>query len=84
MGPRKTSATFGQTRWRAGYRCDEVDAFVRVVEDALRSPTPRISSSDVARQRFTPVRLMLGYDPDDVDVYLDRAAQQLTQREQSG
>jgi DivIVA domain-containing protein len=71
---------FRPTRWRAGYRPEEVDAFVDVVEDALRSPTPRVSASDVSQHRFTPVRLMAGYDPDDVDAYLDKVQRELDQR----
>jgi DivIVA domain-containing protein len=51
-----------------------------VVEDALRSPNPRVSAADVAGHRFTPVRLMTGYDPDDVDHYLDEAQQRLRER----
>lgn len=71
---------FRQTRWRAGYNPDEVDGFVEAVDDALRSPTPRLSARDVARTRFTPVMLMTGYHMGDVDDYLDRAQRQLGAR----
>jgi DivIVA domain-containing protein len=73
---------FRQTRWRAGYSPGEVDEFVTVVEDALRSPTPpRVSASEIAQHRFTPVRMMPGYDPDEVDDYLDVAERRLRERE---
>jgi DivIVA domain-containing protein len=71
---------FRQTRWRAGYRPDEVDAFVARVEQALQSSSPSLSAADVAAHRFTPVRLMTGYHPDDVDDYLHQAQQQLAER----
>jgi DivIVA domain-containing protein len=72
---------FRQTRWRAGYKPDEVDGFVESVDDALRSPAPRVSATDVARSRFTPVLLMRGYHMGDVDEYLDQAACALIARE---
>jgi DivIVA domain-containing protein len=71
---------FRQTRWRAGYKPDEVDGFVEMVDDALRSPTPRLSAADVAGSRFTPVLLMPGYHMGDVDHYLDLAQRQLRER----
>ena len=73
---------FRQTLWRAGYKPDEVDGFVEVVDDALRSPTPRLSAADVARSRFTPVVLMSGYHMGDVDDFLEDAERQLTMRAQ--
>jgi DivIVA domain-containing protein len=73
---------FRQTRWRAGYKPDEVDGFVEVVDDALRSPTPMLSATDVARSRFTPVVLMSGYHMGDVDEYLEDAERLLTVRAQ--
>ena len=75
---------FRQTRFRAGYAVDEVDAFVEVVEDALRSPTPRLGASDVAWQRFTPVVMKSGYRMDDVDDYLTEAEHRLSERGHEG
>jgi DivIVA domain-containing protein len=72
---------FRQTRFRAGYDPDEVDAFVEAVADSLRSPIPRLDASDVAWQRFSSVILKRGYDRDDVDDYLSEAEHLLGQRE---
>lgn len=72
---------FRRTRLRPGYRPDEVKAFVESVEDALRSPTPRMSGADVAWQRFTPVLLRSGFHKDDVDLYLTEAEHRLYERE---
>ena len=71
---------FRQTRWRAGYKPDEVDGFVEAVDDAMRSPTPRLSASDVAGSRFTPVMFMPGYHMGDVDEFLARAERRLVER----
>ena len=70
-----------QTRFRAGYAADEVESFVRAVEDALRSPASLLDASDVARKRFSPVVLKPGYRMDDVDDYLDGAVRLLRERE---
>jgi DivIVA domain-containing protein len=66
---------------RPGYRPDEVNAFVESVEDALRSPTPLMTASEVAWHRFTPVGLKSGYHMDDVDHYLTEAEHLLHERE---
>jgi len=71
---------FRQTKWRAGYKPEEVDGFVEVVDDALRSPNPRLSATAIARSRFTPVVFMSGYHMGDVDDYLENAERQLTVR----
>jgi len=76
-----TGFRFRQTRWPAGYSVEEVDRFVAVVEDALASEVPRISSTDIATRRFTPVQLKPGYDMDEVDQYLERARLRLRDRE---
>ncbi len=75
---------FRPTRLRAGYATDEVELFIEAVEDALRSPTPRLHSEDVAEQRFTPVVLKTGYRMDDVDDYLTEAEHLLREREIAG
>jgi DivIVA domain-containing protein len=79
-----TPVHFRHTRWRSGYDPGQVDEFVETVEDALRSPTPLLTSAEVARQRFTPVLLKPGYDMDDVDDYLADAEHRLTARERLG
>jgi DivIVA domain-containing protein len=71
---------FRPTLFRPGYDAGEVDTFMQVVEDAMRSPAPRVSADDVARQRFTPVLLKPGYRMDDVDAYLAEAERQLGER----
>ena len=75
-----TDVRLRPTRLRTGYAADEVDAFIEAVEDALRSPTPRLGASDVAWQRFTPVMLRSGYRRDDVDDYLTEAEHLLSER----
>jgi DivIVA domain-containing protein len=77
-----TDRAFRQTRFRGGYAPDEVDVFIDAVEDALRSPTPRLGATDVAEQGFTPVLFKTGYHIGDVDDYLSEAEQLLNEREQ--
>jgi DivIVA domain-containing protein len=72
---------FRQTRWRSGYSPQEVDDFVAKVENALRSPAPQLSATDVAQSRFTPVQLKPGYHMDDVDHYLEKAQQKLSEQD---
>ena len=76
-----TITAFRPTRFRPGYSRDEVEEFIEAVEDALRSWTPRVSSGEVAWQRFTPVMLKPGYHMDDVDGYLTEAEHRLQDRE---
>ncbi|HWL95747.1 MAG TPA: DivIVA domain-containing protein [Nocardioidaceae bacterium] len=76
-----TDRTFRHTRFGAGYATEEVDVFIDAVEDALRSPTPRLGSTDVARQMFTPVLFKPGYHMGDVDDYLSEAEHLLSERE---
>jgi len=75
------STRLRRTLWRTGYSAEEVDAFIAEVEIALFSPDPRVSASDVARQRFTEVRRWPGYDIQDVDRYLVEAEQRLSEAE---
>jgi DivIVA domain-containing protein len=70
------------TRFRAGYAAEEVEPFVAEVEDALRSPQPRLEAEDVAGKRFIPVVLRHGYRMDDVDGYLDHAEHVLRERQE--
>ena len=81
MARTPTGVRFRQTRWPAGYRVEEVDRFVALVEDALASVVPDIRSADIARCRFTPVQLKPGYDMDEVDAYLEQARRRLSDRE---
>lgn len=75
------STDFRRTRWRPGYSALEVDAFIAEVEIALFSPEPRVSASDVARQRFTEVQRGPGYDMGDVDWYLTKVERVLSEAE---
>jgi DivIVA domain-containing protein len=72
--------TFRLTRFRTGYATDEVDHFVDAVQDALRSPHPRVGCLDIARQRFRAVMLRTGYHRGDVDAYLSEAEHLLSER----
>jgi DivIVA domain-containing protein len=78
------TADFRTTRVRAGYDAGEVDAFIETVEEALRSLVPRITSEEVARQRFRTAVLKPGYHKDDVDVYLTEAEHRLGELERWG
>jgi DivIVA domain-containing protein len=72
------------TRFRSGYAADEVEPFLAVVQDALRSPRPRLRAGDVAERRFTPVILKPGYRMDDVDDYLTEVEHLLSERGPGG
>jgi DivIVA domain-containing protein len=75
---------FRNTRLRAGYAIDEVDQFVEVVEEALRSESPRLDAAEVAEQQFSQVKFKPGYRTEDVDSYLGQAERWLYQREREG
>lgn len=62
---------FALVRWREGYDCEDVDAFL------VRAEAGSLTSTDVADARFKPVRLRPGYDMGQVDAYLDGLAAQL-------
>lgn len=81
MAAISTDTQFRETRWRHGYDPDEVDTFVDVVQAALRAPRPRLTSSDVAWQRFNSVLLKRGYHRGDVDDFLTEAEHLLDERE---
>jgi DivIVA domain-containing protein len=72
------------TRFRSGYAADEVEPFLAAVQDALRSPRPRLRAGDVAERRFTPVILKPGYRMDDVDDYLTEVEHLLSERAPRG
>ncbi|MGH3316615.1 MAG: DivIVA domain-containing protein [Nocardioidaceae bacterium] len=76
-----TDRTFRHTRFRGGYSTIEVVLFLEAVQDALRSPTPRLGAADVADQEFTPVLFKPGYHMGDVDDYLTEAEHLLSERE---
>lgn len=69
---------FQTTRFRAGYDLLEVDAFLDVVENALReweSGRPgQLLSSDVIKQSFSVTKFRDGYDQNQVDDFLDKVA----------
>jgi DivIVA domain-containing protein len=64
---------FRLTRWREAYAIDDVDDLLSRVRPLLegRLPNPEVAEM-IRSSRFTPVRLRLGYDMDEVDAYLDR------------
>ena len=75
---------FRHTRFRTGYAIDEVDRFVEVVENALRSASPRLTAAEVAGQQFSQVRFKPGSRREDVDNYLGQADRWLHQGEREG
>lgn len=64
---------------KRGYNEDEVDAFLDVVEAALRDPAGRALTADqVRRVAFSkPPIGMRGYNEDEVDQFLEAVAAQL-------
>jgi DivIVA domain-containing protein len=74
-------ARFRATRFRPGYRQDEVDAFLgRVVVELRGRAAGRIAltTRDVRTKTFTRVRFVHGYEPSEVDALLQRVATQLS------
>jgi DivIVA domain-containing protein len=66
-----TPPTFRTTRWRSGYRTDDVDDFLADVLPRLTGrPDPELARR-IAEVRFATVAFAAGYDMDDVDTYLD-------------
>jgi hypothetical protein len=73
--------TFGKAGFgREGYRVDEVDAFVRQLQEALRSERPAMAPYEVADHRFGVVRWRKGYSLRGVDDYLAHAQEVLRTR----
>lgn len=64
---------------KRGYNEDEVDAFLDVVEAALRDPAgPALTADQVRRVAFSkPPIGMRGYNEDEVDQFLETVAAQL-------
>ncbi len=75
-----TPVTFSRVRWQEGYDVREVDAFVRRVQEDLRSPVTTLRAGDVRAARFRPVRLREGYEMREVDDYLAALEQTLAVR----
>ncbi len=71
---RATDVTFTRTWLRSGYNSDEVDAFMKEAEAALREKlegaAARLTPADVRSVRFTETRLRPGYDRQEVDAFL--------------
>lgn len=70
-----TSPTFRTTRWRTGYRTDDVDDFLadvlpRLAGGAGAGSDPALAER-IQQARFATVRLEAGYDMEDVDTFLD-------------
>jgi DivIVA domain-containing protein len=68
---------------KRGYNEDEVDAFLNLIEAALRDPTGRsLSPEQVRNVAFAkPPIGKRGYNEDEVDAFLDFVAQQLQPRQ---
>jgi DivIVA domain-containing protein len=71
-----TEPRFTTTRWRAGYRTDDVD-------DLLADVLPRLSGRPdpelvrrITEARFATVTFSSGYDMAEVDAFLDDLAAQ--------
>jgi DivIVA domain-containing protein len=64
---------------KRGYNEDQVDAFLNLVEAALRDPTRRILSPEQVREVVfaKPPIGRRGYNEDEVDAFLDFIAQHL-------
>ena len=76
---------FRSTKYSVGYDQQEVDQFLDRVVDTLShyeaGATPaaelgasHVSASKIAEVQFAPTRYRQGYDPQDVDQFLDRLA----------
>lgn len=67
---------------KRGYNEDDVDAFLDIVEEALRDPPGRtLTPEEVRRVAFSkPPRGMVGYDEDEVHAFLDLIEQEMTNR----
>lgn len=62
---------FRTTRWRTGYRVDEVDDFLAdVLPRVTDRPDPALAER-IMQARFATVHFGAGYDMGDVDTYLD-------------
>lgn len=73
---------FSSTKFREGYKLDEVDAFLDRVETQLRTggrdrSSAPLTAETVIGQRFTATRFRAGYDQDEVDDFLDRIVTEL-------
>jgi DivIVA domain-containing protein len=67
---------------KRGYDEDEVDAFLDLVEAALREPTERTLTPEQVRDvTFSkPPIGKRGYDEDEVDAFLDRVEEDVRRR----
>ena len=73
---------FSSTKFREGYKLDEVDAFLDRVEFQLRTGGAGrggrpLTAEAVIDQRFTATKFRAGYDQDEVDDFLDRIVTEL-------
>jgi DivIVA domain-containing protein len=63
------------SRWRRGYHCRQVDAFLTQVEESLRGALPPMAASDIRRAGFERVRH--GYLIAAVDAHFDAVEEQV-------
>jgi DivIVA domain-containing protein len=68
-----------------GYHCDEVDAFLDRVEQALAGELT-MTADEVRDVKFNkpPLLARRGYDEDQVDTFLDRVEAELAARSAAG
>ncbi|WP_286690693.1 MULTISPECIES: DivIVA domain-containing protein [unclassified Aeromicrobium] len=62
---------FRTTRWRTGYRVDDVDDFLADVLPRVTDRPDSALAERIVQARFATVHLGAGYDMSDVDAYLD-------------
>ncbi|MCX6408287.1 MAG: DivIVA domain-containing protein [Propionibacteriales bacterium] len=62
---------FRTTRWRTGYRVDDVDDFLADVLPRLTDRPDPVLAERIGQARFATVHFGAGYDMSDVDTYLD-------------
>jgi DivIVA domain-containing protein len=73
-GPR----AFSTTRLRPGYDLDQVDAFLRDIQDTfLGIREPSLTPDEIRKKQFSTTRLRPGYDEEEVDAFLDEAESRL-------
>ena len=72
------STTFSKPSWRRGYGSIEVDAFREAVRDTfLGVGEPPLTWRAPPDKQFTTTRQGAGYDPEQVDAFLDKTEPRL-------
>ncbi len=84
------ATAFTQTRFRAGYSTEDVDAFLIRVRATLHAyehqaqEPVQLSGVEVVNARFRPTNFRIGYDQDEVDDLLDQVVVALRTYEGAG